>query len=58
MIVRHDGRASDIRVVSSLDPELDEAAVHAVEQWRFEPGRLGAVAVDVMALADVDFSIR
>ena len=58
IIVRHDGHASDIRVVRPLDPDLDEAAIRAVAQWRFEPGRLGAVAVDVMALVDVDFSIR
>ena len=58
IIVRHDGHTSDIHVVHALDPELDQAAIRAVEQWRFEPGRLGAVAVDVMALVDVDFSIR
>lgn len=58
IVVRHDGRATDIHVVRSLDPLLDEAAIRAVEQWRFEPGRLGAVAVDVMAVVDVDFSIR
>ena len=40
-IVTGDGCASQIRVVRSLDRGgLDEEAVAAVAQWRFEPGRL------------------
>jgi TonB family protein len=59
VIVTSDGWASQIRVVRSLDAGgLDEEAVKAVAQWRFEPGRLGAAPVDVLTRIEVDFSIR
>jgi len=59
IIVRSDGCASNIRVVRSLDAGgLDKAAVAAVSQWRFEPGRLAGRPVDVLATVMVDFSIR
>jgi len=58
-IVTADGYASQIRVVRSLDRGgLDEAAVAAVTQWRFEPGRLAGVPVDVLVTIMLDFSIR
>jgi protein TonB len=58
-IVTGDGCASQIRVVRSLDAGgLDEEAVAAVAQWRFEPGRLGAVPVNVLVTIELDFSIR
>jgi periplasmic protein TonB len=58
-IVTRDGCASQIRVVRSLDAGgLDQEAVAAVAQWRFEPGRLGAAPVDVLVTIDVGFWIR
>jgi TonB family protein len=58
-IVTSDGCASQIRVVRSLDRGgLDEEAVAAVAQWRFEPGRLGGAPVDVIVTILVDFLIR
>ena len=59
VIVTGDGCASQIRVVRSLDAGgLDEEAVAAVAQWRFEPGRLGAVPVNVLVRIELDFSIH
>jgi protein TonB len=59
VIVTADGCASQIRVVRSLDAGgLDEEAVAAVAQWRFEPGRLGAAPVDVLVRIELDFVIR
>ena len=59
VIVRSDGCASQIRVVKSLDPGgLDDEAVSAVAQWRFEPGRRGELAVDVLVTIELTFSIR
>ena len=58
-VVTTDGCASQIRVVRSLDRGgLDEEAVATVAQWRFEPGRLGGIAVDVLVTILVDFSVR
>ena len=59
VIVTGDGCASKIRIVRSLDAGgLDEEAVAAVTQWRFEPGRLGATPVDVLVTIVLDFTIR
>ena len=59
LIVTRDGRPSAIRVVTSLDSRgLDEQAIAAVAQWRFEPGRLAGTPVDVLVTAMLDFTIR
>jgi TonB family protein len=59
LVVTRDGRPSHIKVVRSLDPEgLDDEAVAAVAQWRFEPGRLAGTPVDVLVTVMLDFSIR
>ena len=58
-IVTADGCTSRIRVVTSLNRGgLDEEAVAAVAQWRFEPGRLAGVPVDVLVVIMLDFTIR
>ena len=58
-IVTRDGCASEIRIVKSLDSGgLDEEAVLAVSQWRFEPGRRMGVAVDVLVTIEVTFLVR
>ena len=59
VVVQRDGTTRDIRVVRSLDPNgLDLEAVHAVEAWRFNPGRLNGVPVDVLVTIALDFAIR
>jgi protein TonB len=59
IVVTREGRAGDVRVTRSLDPNgLDDEAIVAVRQWRFEPGRLGGAAVDVLVTIAMDFSIR
>lgn len=57
-IVTSEGCASQIRVVRSLDRGLDQEAIAAVMQWRFEPGRLEGTPVDVLVTILVDFSLR
>jgi len=59
-VVSKDGRPSQIRVVKSLDRGgLDDEAVAAALQWRFEPGRLAdGSAVDVLVMIMLDFTIR
>jgi len=59
VIVAGNGCVSHIRVIRSLDRGgLDEAAVAAVAQWRFEPGRLAGAPVDVLVTIMVGFWIR
>jgi TonB family protein len=58
-IITPDGCASQIRVVRPLDAgDLDQQAVVAVAQWRFEPGRRGTTPVHVLVTIVVDFAIR
>ena len=59
LVVTKDGRPAEIRVMRSLDPGgLDERAVDAVNQWRFEPGRLAGRPVDVLVTVYLDFRIQ
>jgi len=59
VVVTRDGRPSQIRIVRSLDPGgLDDEAVKAVREWRFEPGRYAGAPVDVLVTILVDFWIR
>jgi TonB family protein len=55
--VWEDGRAHNIRLESGLGLGLDEAAVKAVEQWRFKPGTKDGVPVRVGARVDVHFRL-
>lgn len=57
-IVRANGRADQIRVLRSLDPDLDEEAVIAIRQWLFAPGRVGNRPVDVYVTIELSFTIR
>jgi TonB family protein len=59
IVVTREGRVSDVRVTQSLDATgLDEEAIVAVRQWRFEPGRLAGAPVDVLVTVAMDFTIR
>lgn len=59
VVVQSDGTPGDIRIIRSLDREgLDRQAVLAVRQWRFNPGRLGGVPVDVLVTIVLDFWIH
>jgi periplasmic protein TonB len=59
VVVMRDGCAGAVRVARSLDPGgLDEEAIKAIRLWRFAPGRLAGVPVDVQVTVVMDFSIR
>lgn len=57
LVVGPDGRAHDIRVQQSLGMGLDEKAIEAIRQWRFEPGRKDGVAVAVQVNVEVNFRL-
>ena len=59
VVVGRDGTPSAMRVVRSLDPHgLDDQALRAVQQWRFNPGRIGGTPVDVLVRIVLDFRIH
>jgi TonB family protein len=58
-VVGVDGAVGDVRVVRSLDSiyGLDDEAVKAAKQWKFEPGKKDDVAVPVMVTIDMTFAM-
>jgi len=57
VIVGEDGRPRDVRIARSLGLGLDEKALEAVRQWRFEPGRLNGRTVAVVVNVQVNFRL-
>jgi TonB family protein len=45
----------DVHAVKSLDKEIDQTAVEAVQQWRFEPGKKGDRPVAVRITVEIRF---
>src|SRR5262249_42721529 len=57
VVIDTDGLAKDIEVTQPMAFGLDEKAVEAVTQWRFQPGTSGGVPVPVMAQVEVNFRL-
>jgi periplasmic protein TonB len=57
LILRADGRPHDIRVSRSLGMGLDEKAVEAIRQWKFEPARKDGIPVAVQISVEVSFRL-
>jgi protein TonB len=57
-IIRADGKVSDIAVVKSLDPQLDQNAAHALSLWVFRPALKNGQAIDVEAVITVPFRTK
>ncbi len=57
VVVGPDGRAHDIRVQRSLGMGLDEKAVEAVRQWKFDPARKDGQPVAVQINVEVNFRL-
>lgn len=58
IVVLHDGSVGRVRVLTGLGSGLDERAIEAVRQWKFEPARLRGAPVDVMVEVAVEFRLR
>jgi len=57
LVVGADGRPSNIRVLSSLGMGLDEKAIEAVKNWKFEPAMKDGHPVAVQIAVEVDFHL-
>jgi periplasmic protein TonB len=57
IVVGPDGRVHDMRVSRALGLGLDEKALEAVKQWRFEPARKDGQAVAVQVNIEVNFRL-
>jgi TonB family protein len=57
LIVGPDGRPRDIRVARTLGMGLDQKAVEAVRQWKFEPAMKDGQPVSVQINVEVNFRL-
>ena len=55
IVVNTDGKAENIQVVKSVDPDFDASAISAIQQWRFQPGMNNGAPVNVTARVEVNF---
>ena len=58
IVVRRDGSVGEVTVLQGLGAGLDQRAVAAVRQWRFDPARRRGTAVDVIVEVAVEFTLR
>ena len=57
-VVEKDGTVGDVKVVTSLNPDLDQQAIVAARNWRFEPGRKDDKPVPVQITLEMTFTLK
>jgi TonB family protein len=58
-VIASDGTVrDDVRVIKSLDPDLDAQAVTAAKQWQFRPGTKDGKPVDVLVNIEMTFTLK
>jgi TonB family protein len=58
IVVRRDGTVGDVKMLQGLGAGLDQRAIDAVRQWRFDPARRKGAPVDVVVEVAVEFMLR
>ena len=58
IVVRRDGTVGEVTLLRGLGAGLEQRAVAAVRQWRFEPARRRGAPVDVIVQVAVEFTLR
>jgi len=58
IVVRSDGTVGSVKLLSGLGAGLDERAIDAVRQWRFNPAQRHGTPVDVIVEVAVEFKLR
>ena len=58
IVIRRDGSVGDVTILDGLGSGLDQRAVAAVRQWRFDPARRRGTPVDVIVEVAVEFTLR
>jgi protein TonB len=57
-VVKADGTVGDMKIVKTLDPDLDKAAMDAAAQWVFEPGTRDGKPVNVLVTIAIAFTLK
>jgi TonB family protein len=58
VVVTRSGSVDRVSVVRGLGAGLDQNAIAAVKQWKFDPARRQGAAVDVVVEIAVEFTMR
>lgn len=58
IVVRSDGTVGSVKLLNGLGSGLDERAIDAVKQWRFNPAHRYGTPVDVIVEVAVEFKLR
>ena len=58
IVVKRDGTVGNVKILKGLEPGLNDRAVQAVRQWRFDPARRLGSPVDVVVEVAVEFKLR
>jgi TonB family protein len=56
LVVTSAGQPSRLKVIESIDNDVDQSALRAVEQWRFAPARKDGKAVAVRVTVEISFN--
>jgi TonB family protein len=54
-VIRRDGSVDSIQLVTGVDEQLDENAMHAFAQWKFRPAEKRGETVDLEVIAHIPF---
>jgi TonB family protein len=57
LLIAPDGAVMEVKIVRPI-PELNDAAVSAVKQWRYEPTKVEGVTVPVRMAVSLKFSLN
>lgn len=57
-VIDREGNVVDVQVSKSLQPLLDQSAVDAVKQWKYQPATLYGKPVRMFNIVTVDFKLR
>ncbi|MDQ1468721.1 MAG: periplasmic protein TonB [Bryobacterales bacterium] len=55
LVVGSNGEPRDVHVVKSLEKEIDQSAVEAVQKWRFEPAKKDGKPVAAKVSVEIRF---
>ncbi|WP_031496503.1 M56 family metallopeptidase [Bryobacter aggregatus] len=57
ILIGIDGKASDVQVLRSLDPDLDAQGILALERWEFQPAEKDGHPIAVDATVEINFRL-
>ena len=57
VVIGADGVPRDVRIVKSLNPDLDRKAIETVGQWRFRPGEKDGKPANFSSTIEINFRL-